>query len=62
MKMPTSKGQPISRATRTTAQELERQRQDAERDLAARKNLKPLTTARFEEQLVFPRRERFERV
>jgi hypothetical protein len=45
MKMPTSKGQPISRATRTTAQELERQRQDAERDLAARKNLKPLTTA-----------------
>lgn len=43
--MPTSKGQPISRATRTTAQELERQRQDAERDLAARKNLKPLTTA-----------------
>ena len=48
MKMPTSKEQPISRATRTTAQELERQRRDAERDLAARKNPKPLTTTHEE--------------
>lgn len=38
----------VSRATRTTAQELERQRRDAERDLAARKNLKPLTTTHGE--------------
>jgi hypothetical protein len=48
MQMPTSKGQPISRATRTPAQELQRQRQDAERELAARKNLKPLTTTHEE--------------
>jgi len=46
--MRTSKEQPISRATRTTAQELERQRRDAERDLATRKNLKPLTTTHEE--------------
>src|SRR5262245_2436342 len=43
--MPNRIGQPISRATRTTAQQLERQRHDVERELAARKNLKPLTTA-----------------
>src|SRR4029453_3035774 len=48
MKMRTSKGEPISRATRTTAQELERQRRDAERDLAARKTHKPLTTTHEE--------------
>jgi len=47
--MPNRIEQPISRATRTTAQELERQRQDAERELATRKNLKPLPTTHKKE-------------